>query len=1213
MDAFLRFATLLFLLCTSTLMAQDYPCGTTVSENYLDWMRGKKPQSRQFQKQFHKAVASNPAKSGQPIINSVPIKIHIVRNSNGSGGLSSSALTTSLDILNQDFRSVGLSFYKCGSTNYINNTTWYDLENSEFDAIEAAHGETNIINIYFVNGLIYNGSNTCGLAWLPGGPDRIIIKNSCSATSLSHEMGHYLGLLHTHGYSNSIVTNEFVDGSNCSEAGDFFCDTPADPSMFGKVNSSCIYTGTAKDNHGDTYAPDVENIMGYALDQCRQYFTQEQKDFMLWVYFNERHYLTCNTLSLNFTVNPAGVCSAPFNVQFTNTSVGFSNRSWDMESDGIEDYSTSNPSHTYNLAGTYYVHLSATKSGTTYHKYKPLHLEDATSVPALQAFNASALPNNWLLFDRDNARHWELLPVTGINGTTTNALTFRNHGYLSYREVDGITTEAYNLNGINSARVVFDKAYAPGPNNDGLVIYASTDCGETYPHLIYSAYGNDLATHPKLFSEFIPTANDWATEMINIDSLTGNFVRFKIINVGRKGNNLHLDNFRVEGDNNAQPTIGFVTNTYTVAEGNPSDWEVCRGYKLFTIPLQISNAPPSVVSVTISATGTAVSSHDFELLTNTIQFPSGSSQMQNIILKIYDDNSAEGGEYIDLSFSINTSGYAVANAYGTCRININDNDEIDPINQQFTNILLFEQFNQINSVYPAGWTLQKACPSCNSFFSWFNTSVSGWLHGTKSLDSTNYMIIASQYGYTGQVKSDYLITPVINASNYDSLVLEFDQVYENLLGQSIEKCVVEVWDGNAWQRVMQHTETDGNIGEWYYPDHATINIGAHANSQLQIRFGFVDALYELWWVIDNVKLTGYQTGATVASTLNQTSAVYLGPNSIVNVYDSVTNEVFATIENNSSWNYGCTTFSIDRAGNGSYPFDNTLAESYATAKTLYINPTNNNPTGSYIISLYFSTNEVNGWETSTGNTASQMEVLKTGGPFSNVTPSSPLANGNTNVYAISSSLLPFRNDWRLVGSFNAGFSGFGGAKSGNGAALPIELLEPLTAKNIPEKGNRLTWTTNIEIDNDRFEIEHSTNGHEYATIGTVNGSGNSIQVINYEFYHQDYATGTNYYRFKQIDINGNYKYSNTVYVNNSNNANFSVAVYPNPAKESLNIATGTSEPFTYKLFNAFGQTMSMGLAIGPQFLNLNELAPGIYYISIVSNDIEFIEKVIKAE
>ena len=86
-----------------------------------------------------------------------------------------------------------------------------------------------------------------------------------------------------------------------------------------------------------------------------------------------------------------------------------------------------------------------------------------------------------------------------------------------------------------------------------------------------------------------------------------------------------------------------------------------------------------------------------------------------------------------------------------------------------------------------------------------------------------------------------------------------------------------------------------------------------------------------------------------------------------------------------------------------------------------------------------------------------------------------------------------------------------------------------------------------------------------------------------------------------------------MYVNNTDKANFSIAIYPNPTKESLNIAIGTTEQFTYQLFNAFGQTVLEGNASGTQLLKLNELAPGIYYISIAGQGIEFIEKLIKAE
>lgn len=72
-----------------------------------------------------------------------------------------------------------------------------------------------------------------------------------------------------------------MNGSNCALAGDFICDTPADPNLAGKVSyntltKKCSYTGTAKDANGESFKPMVENIMSYSRPQCTDSLTPEQ-------------------------------------------------------------------------------------------------------------------------------------------------------------------------------------------------------------------------------------------------------------------------------------------------------------------------------------------------------------------------------------------------------------------------------------------------------------------------------------------------------------------------------------------------------------------------------------------------------------------------------------------------------------------------------------------------------------------------------------------------------------------------------------------------------------------------------------------------------------------------------------------------------------------------------------------------------------------------
>ena len=87
-------------------------------------------------------------------------------------------------------------------------------------------------------------------------------------------MGHFFNLLHTH---ESRYGYELVNGSNCENAGDLCCDTPADPGLSStNMDYNCHYIGWATDANGDSYEPDPRNIMSYAVKDCRDSFTPDQ-------------------------------------------------------------------------------------------------------------------------------------------------------------------------------------------------------------------------------------------------------------------------------------------------------------------------------------------------------------------------------------------------------------------------------------------------------------------------------------------------------------------------------------------------------------------------------------------------------------------------------------------------------------------------------------------------------------------------------------------------------------------------------------------------------------------------------------------------------------------------------------------------------------------------------------------------------------------------
>ena len=230
----------------------------------------------------------------------IPVKIHIIQTTSGFGGIDSASVIDALNIVNNKFSNAALEFYSCTNINYIQNSDYtYFIKNDSDDI----NDRDNALNIYFAPELVkYTSSDTislCGYAYMSGSKDRIIMDNDCAinGTTLSHEVGHYFSLYHTH---EDDFGDEFVSGINCETAGDLLCDTPADPKLStSTVNSICMYTGTDTDPLGMQYSPDVHNLMAYGRKSCREYFSQYQSNQMNFYAQTYRNYLSCFPAGLN--------------------------------------------------------------------------------------------------------------------------------------------------------------------------------------------------------------------------------------------------------------------------------------------------------------------------------------------------------------------------------------------------------------------------------------------------------------------------------------------------------------------------------------------------------------------------------------------------------------------------------------------------------------------------------------------------------------------------------------------------------------------------------------------------------------------------------------------------------------------------------------------------------------------------------------------------
>lgn len=164
--------------------------------------------------------------------------------------------------------------------------------------------------------------------------------------------------------------------------------------------------------------------------------------------------------------------------------------------------------------------------------------------------------------------------------------------------------------------------------------------------------------------------------------------------------------------------------------------------------------------------------------------------------------------------------------------------------------------------------------------------------------------------------------------------------------------------------------------------------------------------------------------------------------------------------------------------------------------------------------------------------------------------------------------------------------------------LPITGLS-LSAKKL-NKISLLNWYTLTESNSSHFEVEKSRNGIGFATIGNVKAKGNSNTQINYTFTDEKPAEGLNYYRIKEVDIDGKFEYSQTVklWFDKTKDALF---IYPNPATSTINIKYESNmESAVINVYDAAGMWVKLLRLPASNNLSLkvSELAPGTYTIHL---------------
>lgn len=167
--------------------------------------------------------------------------------------------------------------------------------------------------------------------------------------------------------------------------------------------------------------------------------------------------------------------------------------------------------------------------------------------PLVEGYQTAAFPpTGWFLNNVDNGPTWTR--KTGSGGFGTSSACAKVDFYNSPAgQVDELFTKNLDLSsGGSSTNLTFDVAYATySGQNDKIEVKVSSDCGATWATL-YNKAGATLSTAPATTSVFAPTAAQWRTETVNLNSYVGQSnVMIKFVATSAYGNNAYIDNINI--------------------------------------------------------------------------------------------------------------------------------------------------------------------------------------------------------------------------------------------------------------------------------------------------------------------------------------------------------------------------------------------------------------------------------------------------------------------------------------------------------------------------------------------------------------------------------------------------------------------------------------------------------------------------------------------
>jgi hypothetical protein len=180
--------------------------------------------------------------------------------------------------------------------------------------------------------------------------------------------------------------------------------------------------------------------------------------------------------------------------------------------------------------------------------------------------------------------------------------------------------------------------------------------------------------------------------------------------------------------------------------------------------------------------------------------------------------------------------------------------------------------------------------------------------------------------------------------------------------------------------------------------------------------------------------------------------------------------------------------------------------------------------------------------------------------------------------------------------------------------LPVSMLDFEAKRN--GNANHLTWTTDHEINVDRFEVEFSEDGKNFKSIGRLQATNQTSGKQTYRYIDNRITTGIHYYRIRTFDRDSKYSLSEVRSVRNLGYA--SLNVFPNPMSNQLNLQIDLekAENAVYFITDLSGrrvQTGRLNLSAGANRMpvSCSSIPKGTYILTLQLNNETLVKKITK--